>query len=123
MSEEEKRTLAAQKEEEAETNPSDAEHSDDEASAGDVGEDTEQAQSDSRLSASPSPWQRLALVTFVLLMFWFAWAFRKHNSRPNIVYADRYSAEYKYRPAASPIITEILKDGRTRLRGAVPTNK
>ena len=30
----------------------------------------------------------------------------------------RYSKEYKFRPAASPIITERLKDGRVRLRGA-----
>lgn len=35
--------------------------------------------------------------------------------------ACRYSKEYKFRPAASPIITERLKDGRTRLRGAQPT--
>jgi hypothetical protein len=30
----------------------------------------------------------------------------------------RYSDEHKYRPAASPVITETLKDGRIRLRGA-----
>jgi hypothetical protein len=30
----------------------------------------------------------------------------------------RYSEEYKYRPASSPVITEYLKDGRMRLRGA-----
>jgi hypothetical protein len=30
----------------------------------------------------------------------------------------RYSKEHKFRPAASPIITERLKDGRVRLRGA-----
>lgn len=30
----------------------------------------------------------------------------------------RYSDEFKYRPAASPIITEKLKDGRIRIRGA-----
>ena len=32
----------------------------------------------------------------------------------------RYSEEFKYRPAASPVITEYLKDGRIRLRGANP---
>ena len=32
----------------------------------------------------------------------------------------RYSKEHKFRPAASPIITETLKDGRTRIRGAQP---
>ncbi|RXW15152.1 hypothetical protein EST38_g10701 [Candolleomyces aberdarensis] len=31
-----------------------------------------------------------------------------------------YSKEHKYRPAASPVITETLKDGRIRLRGATP---
>lgn len=36
-------------------------------------------------------------------------------------YPSRYSNEYKYRPAASPIITETLIDGRTKLRGALPT--
>ena len=32
----------------------------------------------------------------------------------------RYNEEFKYRPAASPVITEYLKDGRMRLRGATP---
>lgn len=32
----------------------------------------------------------------------------------------RYSDEHKYRPAASPVITETLADGRIRLRGANP---
>lgn len=31
---------------------------------------------------------------------------------------SRYSREHKYRPAASPVVTEVLKDGRIRLRGA-----
>jgi len=31
---------------------------------------------------------------------------------------NRYSEEFKYRPAASPVITETLKDGRLRIRGA-----
>jgi len=34
---------------------------------------------------------------------------------------SRYSKEHKFRPAASPVITETLKDGRTRLRGSYPT--
>ena len=33
----------------------------------------------------------------------------------------RYSKEHKFRPAASPVITETLKDGRTRIRGGAPT--
>lgn len=31
-----------------------------------------------------------------------------------------YSEEHRYRPAASPIITETLPDGRLRVRGASP---
>ena len=34
---------------------------------------------------------------------------------------SRYSKEHKFRPAASPVITETLKDGRTRLRGSYAT--
>lgn len=46
-----------------------------------------------------------------------------------LILADRYSDEFRYRPAESPVITEYLKDGRIRLRGAhpagvgVPSNK
>lgn len=29
-----------------------------------------------------------------------------------------YSEEHKFRPAASPVITETLRDGRLRIRGA-----
>ncbi|KAJ7209069.1 hypothetical protein B0H12DRAFT_425322 [Mycena haematopus] len=43
------------------------------------------------------------------------------DGRAQIVHANRYSKEFKYRPAASPIITETLKDGRVRVRGAAPT--
>ncbi|KAF9262777.1 hypothetical protein L218DRAFT_1000337 [Marasmius fiardii PR-910] len=40
---------------------------------------------------------------------------------PQVIHAKRYSKEFKYRPAASPIITETLKDGRVRIRGAEPS--
>jgi hypothetical protein len=55
------------------------------------------------------------------------------NPKPQVIYAtrlvpppsyldkmlmSRYSEEFKYRPAASPVITETLKDGRLRIRGA-----
>jgi hypothetical protein len=33
----------------------------------------------------------------------------------------RYSKEHKFRPAASPVITHTLKDGRIRVHGAGPT--
>lgn len=39
---------------------------------------------------------------------------------PRLPLTLRYSDEFKYRPAASPVITEYLKDGRIRLRGATP---
>jgi hypothetical protein len=32
----------------------------------------------------------------------------------------RYSPEFKFRPAASPVVREKLKDGRTRVRGGRP---
>lgn len=37
-----------------------------------------------------------------------------------IVHAHRYSKQYKFRPAASPVITETLKDGRTKVFGGRP---
>ena len=38
-----------------------------------------------------------------------------------LLLSPRYSKVYKFCPAASPIITETLKDGRVRLRRALPT--
>lgn len=37
---------------------------------------------------------------------------------PQSSFVCRYSKDYKFRPAASPVVTERLKDGRIRLRGA-----
>lgn len=92
----------------------------------------------------PSACRRLTLIVFFVLLFWLAFSLRngllQAKKKPQIVYANRwdlftidvvrgqvtyasnnrYSREHKFRPAASPIITEILKDGRTRLRGAEP---
>jgi hypothetical protein len=34
---------------------------------------------------------------------------------------QRYSKQYKFRPAASPVIYEKLKGGQTRVRGAAPS--
>ncbi|KAF8837989.1 hypothetical protein BDN67DRAFT_972198 [Paxillus ammoniavirescens] len=70
----------------------------------------------------PAVWKRVALIAFIIFLFWLSFTFRlRKNAEPNVVHASRYSKEYKYRPAASPIVTERLKDGRTRLRGAYPT--
>lgn len=38
----------------------------------------------------------------------------------DVLYLSRYSDEFRHRPAASPVITQILKDGTTLLRGANP---
>ncbi|KIM64743.1 hypothetical protein SCLCIDRAFT_114473 [Scleroderma citrinum Foug A] len=40
---------------------------------------------------------------------------------PALLSTRRYSKEFKYRLAVSPIITERLKDGGVRLRGAYPS--
>ncbi|KAI0049856.1 hypothetical protein FA95DRAFT_1488372 [Auriscalpium vulgare] len=73
---------------------------------------------------TPSAWKRVGLIVFIVVMFWLSFQLRTTPSthkEPEVVHADRYSKTHKFRPAASPIITEALKDGRVRLRGAQPT--
>ncbi|GJE85637.1 hypothetical protein PsYK624_017160 [Phanerochaete sordida] len=73
---------------------------------------------------TPSVWKRVALVVLVLGLFWVGISMRKQMSQaknPDVVYASRYSKEHKFRPAASPIITERMADGRLKVRGAQPT--
>ncbi|EPQ50382.1 hypothetical protein GLOTRDRAFT_118339 [Gloeophyllum trabeum ATCC 11539] len=70
---------------------------------------------------APSIWKRVALIGFVFLLFWLGLHLRLQSQKPKVVHAHRYSKEYKFRPAASPVVTETLKDGRVRLRGAQPT--
>ncbi|KAJ3923326.1 hypothetical protein F5877DRAFT_63420 [Lentinula edodes] len=74
---------------------------------------------------TPSPFKRILLLLFIAFLFWFAIVLGRarilRSQKPQIVYANRYSTEHKFRPAASPIITETLKDGRLRIRGAGPT--
>ncbi|KAK0433794.1 hypothetical protein EV421DRAFT_1373955 [Armillaria borealis] len=77
---------------------------------------------------SPTPprsslFKRVAFLIFVGFLFWLAYTARqRHLARKNkVVYATRYSDQFKFRPAASPIVTETLKGGGTRLRGANPT--
>jgi len=74
---------------------------------------------------APSPFKRAVLIIFTLLLFWLALSMRKslwkEKRSPQVIYASRYSKEHQFRPAASPIITETLKDGRIRIRGAGPT--
>ncbi|KAH7921656.1 hypothetical protein BV22DRAFT_1198022 [Leucogyrophana mollusca] len=85
-------------------------------------QETRIAQPDPRFNRqSPSWWKRVALLSFIAFLFWLAFTLRpSRNVEPKVIHASRYSKEYKYRPAASPIITERLKDGRVRLRGASP---
>ncbi|KAJ8463463.1 hypothetical protein ONZ45_g17572 [Pleurotus djamor] len=79
-----------------------------------------------RRDATPprSPFKQALIFAFAGFLVCFAavkvWALFQPKE-PQIVYAQRYSKEFKYRPAASPIITETLKDGRIRLRGTYPT--
>ncbi|KAF8157241.1 hypothetical protein B0H34DRAFT_798537 [Crassisporium funariophilum] len=72
----------------------------------------------------PSKLRRTALLFFVAILLWLAFFMRSKlleaKRKPQVIHASRYSKEYKFRPAASPIITETLKDGRIRLRGALP---
>ncbi|KAH9478067.1 hypothetical protein JR316_0010304 [Psilocybe cubensis] len=67
--------------------------------------------------------KRLILLVFLAALLWIGFLLRRswqESKKPKIIYASRYSKEHKFRPAASPIITETLKDGRIRLRGALP---
>ncbi|WWD03567.1 hypothetical protein V865_001621 [Kwoniella europaea PYCC6329] len=69
----------------------------------------------------PSWWKRFMLIAVLILMAWFSvWLGRKgmQEQKPTVIYASRYSEEHKYRPAASPVITEYLPGNRIRIRGA-----
>lgn len=83
----------------------------------------------------PPAWKRALLIALLAVLFWLALHLRPQR-QPKVIYASRcvyprtpkttlmlsrYSKEFKYRPAASPVITERLKDGTIRLRGALPT--
>ncbi|KAL7411956.1 hypothetical protein BDY24DRAFT_416517 [Mrakia frigida] len=92
-------------------------------------------------------WQRALLLAFIAVLFYLAFHLgglgdgkgttaggKLHDGRAKfneglkerygaeVVHAKRYSPEFKYRPAASPVIKERLKDGsgKIRLRGANP---
>ncbi|KAI9001461.1 hypothetical protein BD414DRAFT_34824 [Trametes punicea] len=75
---------------------------------------------------TPSAWKRVALILFMFALLWIGFKLRTSlvaAQEPKVIHASRYSKEYKFRPAASPIITERLKDGRIRVRGASPSLK
>ncbi|KAG1800111.1 uncharacterized protein BJ212DRAFT_130319 [Suillus subaureus] len=67
---------------------------------------------------TPSLWKRITLLLVTAFLFWAAFKLQSHRSQTKIIHAERYSKDFKYRPAASPVITERLKDGVVRLRGA-----
>ncbi|KAJ7758313.1 hypothetical protein B0H16DRAFT_1313977, partial [Mycena metata] len=71
---------------------------------------------------TPAPWKRAAFLVLLVFCFWLAFQIKGERAKPKVVHANRYSKQYKYRPAASPIVTETLKDGRVRVRGAAPTS-
>jgi len=93
--------------------------------------------------STPSWWKRALLILFIISMFWLSFSLRapmQKAAESQIIHTQRcvhreislfvfrihflylrYSKEHKYRPAASPIIYEKLKDGRTRVRGAAPS--
>ncbi|KAG9081210.1 hypothetical protein FRC06_005726 [Ceratobasidium sp. 370] len=67
-----------------------------------------------------SAFRRVLLIpvtVFVLYLSFKYYVWATTPVKPQIIYADRYSEKHKFRPAASPIITEKLKDGRIRIRG------
>lgn len=67
---------------------------------------------------APSLWKRISLLLVTAFLFWAAFQLQSPRSQPKIIHAERYSKDFKYRPAASPVITERLKDGVVRVRGA-----
>ncbi|AFR96925.1 hypothetical protein J008_04835 [Cryptococcus neoformans] len=68
----------------------------------------------------PAWWKRVLLILAIIAMGWLSIYLgrRGMSKKPQVIYASRYSEEFKYRPAASPVITETLSDGRIRIRGA-----
>ncbi|KAG2336342.1 hypothetical protein BDR05DRAFT_1005970 [Suillus weaverae] len=67
---------------------------------------------------APSLWKRIALLLATVFLFWAAFQLKPQRSKPKIIHAERYLKDFKYRPAASPLIAERLKDGVVRVRRA-----
>lgn len=85
--------------------------------------DKDKDESNAEATLTRNLWKRLRNILLLIAVLWLVMIVVRSsgNRRSKVVYANRYSEEFKYRPAASPIITETLKDGRTRIRGAEPT--
>ncbi|CAE6398638.1 unnamed protein product [Rhizoctonia solani] len=59
----------------------------------------------------------IPVLVFMMYLLFKSYTWMATPKKPEIIYADRYSHEYKFRPAASPIITEKLKNGKILIRG------
>ncbi|KAH9991838.1 hypothetical protein BJV77DRAFT_919163, partial [Russula vinacea] len=73
---------------------------------------------------TPSWWKRALVILAIVALFWLYFSLRasmQRGAEEEIIHAQRYSKQHKYRPAASPVITEKLKGGKTRVRGAGPS--
>ncbi|KAL5531005.1 hypothetical protein ACEPAG_3881 [Sanghuangporus baumii] len=73
--------------------------------------------------ATSNIWSWFRKILLIVVAIWLALAILRGSGRqrPKVVHANRYSEDYRFRPAASPVVTETLKDGRIRIRGAEPT--
>ncbi|KAJ8462225.1 hypothetical protein ONZ45_g18014 [Pleurotus djamor] len=75
---------------------------------------------------TPSPLKRGLLVVFLVFLFWLALYMRtsilSYITKVEIQRSnDRYSEEFFFRPAASPVITTTLADGSVHVKGTLPT--
>ncbi|KAL5513643.1 hypothetical protein ACEPAH_4042 [Sanghuangporus vaninii] len=86
-------------------------------------ENVEQDDGQVESEVTPNIWSRFRKILLILVAVWLALAILRGSGRQRskVVHANRYSDDYKFRPAASLIVTETLKDGRIRIRGAEPT--
>ncbi|KAI0277606.1 hypothetical protein BGY98DRAFT_978579 [Russula aff. rugulosa BPL654] len=69
---------------------------------------------------TPPWWKRALIILFIIAMFWLYFSMQQ-GAGSKVIHAQRYSKQYKFRPAASPVIYEKLKGGQTRVRGAAPS--
>ncbi|KII90683.1 hypothetical protein PLICRDRAFT_39264 [Plicaturopsis crispa FD-325 SS-3] len=68
-------------------------------------EQAQQLQNDSRLAQpTPSAWKHVSLLAFVALLFWLSFSIHFPTRGAPIVHdTNRYSKEFRFRPAASPV--------------------
>ncbi|KAK2467204.1 hypothetical protein APHAL10511_000753 [Amanita phalloides] len=106
--------------EEEEEHDNNDDNNDDNDDDGDEEERTEYI----RRATSGGDYRKLATIVAVfaiVLGFVISTYQNIQTGKPKVIYATRYSKEHRFRPAASPIVTETLRDGRVRIRGAQAT--